>query len=41
MLEDRELHTFFFSDIRWSEAEEQKYKYGLYFKTMELENQKR
>ena len=40
MLEDRVLHDLFFGDVRWTEQEEQKYKTGLYLKTMELEKPK-
>src|SRR3989339_631628 len=36
MLENRDLHNFFFSDVRWTDEEEQREKTGLYAKTMEL-----
>ena len=36
MLEYRALHDLFFNDVRWTDAEEQKHKTGLYVKTMEL-----
>ena len=36
MLENHELHDYFFGDVRWSEKEEKEKKSGLYVKTMEL-----
>jgi len=40
MLEDKELHDLFFGDVRWTKEEENKFKTGLYLKTMELEKPK-
>jgi len=37
MLENKELHDLFFNDVRWTKAQEQKHKTGLYLKTMELD----
>lgn len=36
LLENKILHDFLFTHIRWNEAEEKKYKSGLYAKTLEL-----
>jgi nitroreductase len=36
IFENKTIHDFLFSHIRWDEHEEQKYKNGLYLKTMEL-----
>lgn len=36
IFENKTIHGFLFSHIRWNEQEEQKYKNGLYLKTMEL-----
>jgi len=36
MLENKQLHNYFFNDIRWTEEEEKEHKNGLYLKTMEL-----
>lgn len=37
MLTNRELHDFFYSDVRWTTRSEKKHKTGLYLKTMELQ----
>ncbi len=36
MLENKKLHDFFYSDIRWTTKSERRLKTGLYLKTMEL-----
>lgn len=36
MLENEQLHNYFFRDVRWTEKEELSHKSGLYLKTMEL-----
>ncbi len=36
LLENKTLHDVFFSHVRWSHEEEQKYRTGLYAKTLEL-----
>lgn len=37
MLENQQLHKYFFSDVRWTDEEEREYKTGLYARTMELQ----
>ena len=36
MLENHELHDYFYNDVRWTEKDEREKKTGLYAKTMEL-----
>jgi nitroreductase len=36
VLENRDLHTYFFRDVRWTEKEELEEKSGLYLKTLEF-----